>query len=295
MPAEQLSRFVFHSARRLLQVGGYRSRFVQTSLGKVHYYHAKGNGPLLPMVFVHGMGAHAADLYPLFKRLRRYCQEIIAVDLPAHGWSETPAQVTSATLNQMFCEALDQILRKSPPALLFGNSLGGLGVIRYCRHRPERIKQLVLSSPGGAALSAEQLQQLHGIFAHETQQQPSAFLARLYNQPPALGWLVAKEVQLRFRKPGLQAVIQQFNPEHLLTPEDLQHLTVPTLMIWGQQDRILENQVHFFRAHLPEHVRILEPRHFTHCPYMEMPDDLALQIRSFARLHHDTELLGQAS
>lgn len=286
MPTEQLSRIVFHSSRRLLQVGGYRSQFVQTALGKVHYYQARGSGPLPPMVFVHGMGAHAADLYPLFRRLRRYAQAIIAVDLPAHGWSDVPQpEVSSDNLNRMFCEALDQILSGGPPALLFGNSLGGLAVIRYCRHRPGQVAQLVLSSPGGAALSEGQMQKLQGIFAHETQHTPASFLARLYNQPPALGWLVAREVQLRFRQPGLQAVIQTFDPENLLRPEDLQQLQVPTLMIWGQQDRILEDQVHFFRDHLPAHAHILEPSHFTHCPYMEMPEELALQIRNFARLH----------
>lgn len=293
MPTEKLSRIVFHSSRHLLQVGGYRSYFVQTSLGRVHYYQAQGSGTLPPMVFVHGMGAHAADLYPLFRRLRRYAQAIIAVDLPAHGWSETPQpEVTPASLNQMFCEALDQILKNQPPALLFGNSLGGLGVIRYSRHQPANIAQLVLSSPGGAALSEAQLHKLHGIFAHETQHTPAAFLARLYNQPPALGWLVAREVQLRFRQPGLQAVIQTLDPEHLLRPEDLQQIQVPTLMIWGQQDRILEDQVHFFREHLPDHAHILEPDHFTHCPYMEMPEELALQIRNFARLHSRPALRG---
>jgi len=286
MPTPKFSRFLMHSARRLMQVDGYASAFVQTSLGKLHYYQAAGSGHLPPMVFLHGMGAHGADLYPLFRLLRRSTQRLVVVDLPAHGWSEAPQPVIHpGALMEMFFEGLDQILADAEPALLFGNSLGGMGAIRYCRHNPAKVRLLILSSPGGARVSAEQIAQLQSVFAHETQHQPAGFINRLYNQPPALRWLVEKEIQQRFGRSELKTVMSQFHPDNLLHPDELQHITMPALLIWGQQDRILENQLHFFQTHLPNHVKIMEPSHFTHCPYMEMPQELAHQIRSFARLH----------
>lgn len=288
MSNPKLSRFLLGGTRRVLQVGGYRSHYVSTPLGKIHYFRAEGRGSLPPMVFLHGLGAHGAELAPVFWQLRRYARAIITIDLPVHGWSEAPhGGITPENLARMLNLAVDEILQRDPPALFFGNSLGGFAAIRYFLHRPEFVHSLVLSSPGGAHISMDELLELKRIFADATQANPQEFIHRLYNHPPFYAWLLEMEVKTRFGRSEMEQLMQQFHPDNLLQPQEIQQINVPTLLLWGKEDRILVDHLRFWREHIPAHVRLEEPAHFTHCPYMEMPTELALRIRDFARLHRD--------
>jgi pimeloyl-ACP methyl ester carboxylesterase len=286
MPTPKLSRLLQDTGRQLLKLDGYSSRYAKTAIGRLHYYEAPGSGRLPPMVFLHGLSAHAAELAPVFRRLRRYCQRIIAVDLPVHGFSDVPSTgIFDETMSDLFYRGMDQILAPLPPVLIFGNSLGGLGAIRYTNRNPERVRLLVLSSPGGAGITGEQLRDLGEIFAHHTQFKPSSFVERLYNKPPLYRWIIEQEVRQRFSRPELRELLKQFHTDHLLQPDELQAIQQPTLLIWGKQDRVLENHLDFFKAHMPGHVKLHEPDHFTHCPYMETPQELAHKILHFALLH----------
>ncbi|PIQ24327.1 hypothetical protein COW36_24045 [bacterium (Candidatus Blackallbacteria) CG17_big_fil_post_rev_8_21_14_2_50_48_46] len=286
MPTPKLSKFLQDSYRTLLRLDGYASRYAETSLGKIHYYEAQGFGRLPPMIFLHGLSAYAAELAPVFRRLRRYSKRIIAVDLPVHGYSDVPQTgILDASMSQQFYEAMIRIVEPLEPVILFGNSLGGLGAIRFTNRSPEKVRLLILSSPGGAGITGEQLQQLEEIFSHHTRFNPASFVDRLYNKPPLYRWLIAQEVRQRFSRPELRELIAQFHTENLLQPEELQELQVPALLIWGKQDRILENHLDFFKTHLPGHVKLHEPAHFTHCPYMETPQELAHKILYFSLLH----------
>lgn len=284
MPKKTLSRLLLQTSRHFLQADGYSSRFAETSEGRIHYYRANSNGPLPVMVFLHGLGANGADLTPLFRPLRRYCQGIVVVELPVHGLSESPRSgVEPEPLNAMLNQALDQILKADEPVLIFGNSLGGLAAIRYTNHSPQNVHSLVLSSPGGAPVDPEKLEKLRQIFASATQDRPGEFVNRLYNTPPVYRKLMEEEIRLRFASEGMRRIFEHFDPLNLLTPADIQSIQVPTLLIWGKQDRILEEHVEFYRTHKPSHFKLEEPAHFTHCPYMEMPEELAIRIRDFAR------------
>lgn len=269
-----------------LQAEGYRSRYAHTSQGRLHYYTAKGTGQLPPMVFLHGLSAHAPDLAPLYRLLRRRTRQIIGVDLPVHGHSDVPhGGIHPEPLNQLFFEGMSQIIRAEDPVILFGNSLGGMGALRFAIRYPERVKALILSSPGGAGMPPEQLKELYSLFQHETQHDPQKFIERLYQKPPVYRAVVEQLVQQRFAHPNLRAFISQMDPENLIKPEEVQQLNVPTLLIWGQQDSLLENQLPFFKEHMPTHVRIEEPKHFTHVPYLESPLELSNKILHFAWLH----------
>jgi len=286
MPTPQISRFLQDAFRQLLKLDGYTSHYAETPLGRLHYYQAEGSGRLPPMVFLHGLSAHAAELAPVFRRLRRYSQRIIAVDLPVHGFSDAPnTGIFDETMSELFYHGMNQILEKLPPILIFGNSLGGLGAIRYTNRHPDKVRLLVLSSPGGAGITGEQLHQLGEIFSHHTQFKPGSFVERLYNKPPLYRWMIEQEVRVRFARPELRELLKQFHTDHLLQPEELQQIQQPTLLIWGKQDRLLENHLDFFKTHMPGHVKLHEPAHFTHCPYMETPQELAQKILHFALLH----------
>lgn len=269
-----------------MQAMGYRSQTLQTRQGQAHYYQVRGSGKLPPIVVFHGFGSHSAEMYELLQHLRYASREVIAVDLPMHGLSEIPRDgVSLASLDNMFFESLDQVLDQHEPVIFFGNSLGGLAAIRYYLYQPERVRLMVLSSPGGASVDEEAFASVRDIFSRISQKEPQELVSRLYNQPPLYHPLIAKELQLRFARQEFKEFMAYFKTEYTFRPEELQQIAIPTLVIWGQQDRILENHLQFYKAHMPEHVKFLEPPHYSHAPFLEHARELAHQIRSFALLH----------
>lgn len=286
MPTEGFSRFITHSSRQLMQTLGYTAQFVETEQGPFHYYFAKGSGPLPPIMVLHGFGTQGAEMYRLLQRLRRYSRMVLAPDLPMHGFSGAPRDGINLTaLDKMYFEAMDKILAPLEPTVFFGNSLGGLAAVRYYLYNPAKVRLMVLSSPAGARISQADFDAVQRIFAEMSQQQPDDLVSRLYNKPPLYRWFVAREIKTRFARQELKDFMDHFKSEHTFSPEELARVKVPTMVIWGQGDRILENQLDYFKQHMPAHVKFLEPRHYSHAPYLEHPLEMAHTIQGFALLH----------
>src|SRR5678815_2871498 len=114
---------------------GYESRRVATTDGPVHVLDARGDGDLPTVVLLHGLGSWSVDYLPLFSRLRRHVRRIVAPDLLAHGHSGDP--VPSGRLPALW-DALAGALEATldEPALVYGNSLGGLAALRLGIDRP---------------------------------------------------------------------------------------------------------------------------------------------------------------
>lgn len=251
-------------------IDGYSSHFVQTAQGRVHYIEAQGQGDLPPFLLFHGLGCQSRDLYPVMRHLRKYTRKLISVDLPAHGQTDIPIDTLSvAQIQSSFYEGLDQILSKEAPVLLFGNSLGGWQALNYADYHPQELSGLIVVSPAGAAMQPEQHERLLKIFGHDSIQEPHKVIPLLFNKTPAQSDLVADIIKAQFSYAPTQSLLRKLGPENTLIPEKLNAIKLPTLLIWGQQDRIFPGMVDFFKQNLPAHTQILEPTHFTHSPYVE--------------------------
>jgi pimeloyl-ACP methyl ester carboxylesterase len=80
----------------------------------------------------------------------------------------------------------------------------------------------------------------------------------------------------------MRRLIASLSPGDLLRPDDVRGLDVPTLVIWGRADHILpRSHVEFFRRNLPPGGRLEEPDHFTHSPYLDLPQEVARRILAF--------------
>ncbi len=63
----------------------------------------------------------------------------------------------------------------------------------------------------------------------------------------------------------------------------LSALSMPTLLIWGQSEKLLPYEgLDFFRAHLPAHAEIHEVKGFGHMPQMEHPRAFVDRVKKFA-------------
>lgn len=273
---------VEHLMRASLNVRGYRSVRVATSVGEVHALDGRGVGTLPPVVLLHGLASAGIHLAPMMSELRPWVRRLVAPDLLAHGYSATPAGgVTSANLRAGVLESLDALLDE--PAVLVGNSLGGFAALRYALHRPERVKALVLMSPGGAPLSHGEIDALRRSFRMGSQREALAFVDRVFARPPRMRSLIAWGTRRKMAHPAVRQILDALHDEPMLGEDELARLTMPVFVMWGRGDRVLPpSSSAWFRKALPG-ARFVEPDDLGHSPYLEDAPRVCDEVLDFLR------------
>src|SRR5437868_11009566 len=119
-----------------------RSRTLDVD-GPIHLADFGGTGPT--MVLVHGLGGSHANWLAVGAGLAAHAR-VLAPDLP--GFGRTPLAGRSARVRANV-ELLDRLLDAvdGRPAVLVGNSMGGLIAMMEAARRPERVAGLVLVAP----------------------------------------------------------------------------------------------------------------------------------------------------
>lgn len=286
-------RLLTRATDSAIRARGFRREFVEAMGAWQHYYTAKGSGNLPPVVVIHGLSGDATDLAPMFGSLRKHFSKVIVPDLPGHGRSQPPtAGMKSHPTFETFARGLDQMI--SEPSILLGNSLGGLATIRYANYNPEKVKGIVLYSPGGAQMSLRELLVFKSKFRNSNRQEVRNFLDMLVTKAPWYRRIVENVLRNRFLQPNVKELIGNVTPDILLQPEEISSIQAPTLFIWGKADTLQGNQVNFFKEHLPKHAEIAEPEHFAHCPFLDQPKDCTRYAIEFATALKMREQMTQA-
>lgn len=272
--------------RRVLNAQGLRSRFLATRVGRMHVLDSTGAGSLPPIVILHGLSANSLCYAGLLQRFAPHCRRVIAPDLPAHGFSDVPTGgLSDKAMVAALGETLDRVLGETnEPAILVGNSMGGLAAVRYANARPERVAGLALVSPGGAPMPAAQFAQFLRTFEISTHRQALRFVDAVFaNGAGVLRHALAHGIRQRFTHPQLRQLLASITPEHMLSPEELSGLRMPTMLIWGREERVLpRTHLEFFRRHLPSHAEVEEWPNFGHIGFLEQPEALSDRILAFA-------------
>jgi pimeloyl-ACP methyl ester carboxylesterase len=280
---QHLPRIADRFLLRSLYLRGYVSRRLPTSVGTLHALEAKGTGTLPPVLVLHGLSAAGQYYENLMRRVRPHVRRVVAPDMPGHGDSELPPEgLDHDTLGIGLREGLDQILTE--PAVVFGNSLGAAAAVRYASERPDRVLGLLLAAPGGAPMEQEELEEFVDGFMLGDHGKALEFVDRLFHRPPMLRHLLAWGVRQQFGRTGIEDLLRSVTPQHLLRPEELEGLTMPVLVLWGEADRVLRpTHRSFFERHLPAHAEIHGLREYGHVPHMSHPDSLAKHLLDFTR------------
>lgn len=113
--------------------------------GPVHYVDFGGQEDAPRVVLVHGLGGSHLN-WDTFAPLLRPHARVLAIDLPGFGRSEPGARRATVHAN---VEVLDRFLQEvaGEPAVLVGNSMGGMISILQADRRPESVSGLVLLDP----------------------------------------------------------------------------------------------------------------------------------------------------
>ena len=234
--------------------GTYQSLFLRANGVKTHFI-VTGKGE--PIVLVHGGGPGASGEYGWRRNIPALAEhfQVFALDRIGFGLTDKPAiaysdQVLADHLAD-FIDALglDQLY-------LMGNSMGAYGVARYAVDHPDSVKKMVLVASGsiagamGVEGSPSEGQRAIRRFAEEpTRENMRAVLEGLVSNKAGItdelidgrfklatlpGAVEAQRSHRKYRDrlkndPNLQ---QQYSLLYRLP-----QLTIPTIMIWGKQDR----------------------------------------------------------
>jgi pimeloyl-ACP methyl ester carboxylesterase len=254
-----------------------------TRFGRMHCYDAPGSGNLPPVALLHGLAAAATPFGPLLMRLRKDTRRVLAPDHLGHGFSAgRTAPLTPASLLGATRETLDRLLDE--PAIVVGNSLGGAVAVRYALSSPHNVKALVLVSPAGAHCDDNEWKDLKRLFDMTSRADAATFFRRVYHEPPWFLALVAHELPAAMASAPVRSIMLGASNATALCPEELAALTMPVLLVWGQEERLLpESNLAYFKRHLPPGTRVERPDGFGHSPHIDAPDALAELIVEFAR------------
>ncbi|MEZ4239026.1 MAG: alpha/beta fold hydrolase [Myxococcota bacterium] len=268
--------------RRVLLAAGYRSRHVDSDVGRVHVWTAEGGGDLPPLVLFHGLGASAMHWAPMLQALRPRVSAVVAMDLPGHGLSDRVPELTLDGLRAGVDAAMDAVAHA--PAVVVGNSLGGAVAVRWVLSRPERVRGAVLFSPAGAPMSAEELAGVQEVFRIEGHADAVRFVRQLHGRPVGLrAHFLAPLLRRSLADPVLQAWLHRVSDADFLAPAELAGLPVPVRVVGGLQERILPLAGRdFWRAHLPAGSEVVEPDGFGHSPFLDDRAWTARQVLDFA-------------
>ena len=269
----------------LFRAAGYTSRRVPTSAGSVRVFEGASRGSLPTIALVHGLSADAFGYLPLLQRLRRHAR-VVAIDLPGHGGSESRDDITLHSCVGGGVEALASYLRE--PAILFGNSLGGLTSIRFALAHPTLVRGLFVASPAGAPSSPTELDGLLANFRIQTTADAMRFIDVILHDRATgpLRHLIARDIVRRHKMPTLRALIRDVPNAKPFEPDELARLApIPTYFMWGRSERLLPpSHLAFWKKHL-QNATIEEPYGFGHSPQLDSPTDLARRVIAFAHDH----------
>lgn len=274
-------RLITRATDTSIRIQGFRRELVEANGSWQHYYTAKGKGKLPPVVVIHGLSSESTDLAPMFGILRKHFSKVIVPDLPGHGKSQPPVDgMLSDPVFNTFAAGLDLMVNE--PAIILGNSLGGLATIRYATRSPEKVKGIVLYSPAGAQLTLRELLVFKSKFRNSNRQEIRNFLDMLVSKAPWYRRVMEYVLHNRFTHPSVRELIGNVTPDILLRPEEVSNILAPTLFVWGKADTLMGTQIEFFKKHLPIHAEIVEPDHFAHCPFLDQPKDCTRLAIEFA-------------
>ncbi len=248
-----------------------------------------------PLILLHGFGAaveHWRHNIPILGQEHR----VYALDLLGFGRSQKAATEYTAYL---WAEQIYEFWRRfiGQPVILVGNSIGSMVSLTAAFKYPEMVAGLVMLSLPDVSLRQETIPKglrpivntIEGLFA------PPLLLKSLFNIIRRR-WVINRWVGIAYHDQS--AITDELVDMIIIPPQDegaarafcllfeglrkpnyapsvkaiLPHLTIPMLLIWGRQDKIIPIALASKFAKLNPKITLKELDNAGHCPHDERPD-----------------------
>jgi abhydrolase domain-containing protein 6 len=270
-----LERFTSGLKRRTAQVGDHRVVYSEGGRGE-------------PVVLVHGFGASADSWNRIAAQLtKRY--HVIAPDLP--GWGASTRLEAASYGYPAQVERLHQFLShlKLGRAHMVGHSMGGFIASAYAARYPDEVITLGLIAPHGMVepepsdLARSIAQGDNWLVATSLPEFDrllnNVFSKRPYAPKAVLRYLANHTIRNHAKSRQIFDELQMNDPA---LAQRLPEIAVPTLIIWGDQDRVLHvSSADLFRQGI-RNSELMVIRGSGHMPLVENARQCAAAWLAFA-------------
>jgi len=245
-----------------------------------------------PLLLLHGIGADKDNWTRVAATLsKRY--RVYAIDLPGFGESSKPADARYRISDQMARVALVASKLGLTRFHLGGNSMGGWISAAYAIAHPEAVLSLWLLDPAGV-FSAEESEMMKlmaagmpvPLFARSAQDFGRLMQFVMQKPPfipaPVRQVLIDRQIanyalnehifgEIREQSGALDATLEALRPP----------LATPTLIVWGDRDRVLHPSGAAILHSLLPHSKVLMMAGIGHLPMLEAPGRAAQDYLAF--------------
>ena len=278
------------------------SRYAELPGGIRMHYRDEGDPNAPVLLLIHGFSASLHTWEPWVERLATGGQRlgdyrVISLDLPGHGLTSAPAGYRASI--ESFRDAVAAFTRAQGLERFFlaGSSMGGNIAWEYALAHPEQVQALILVDASGWPDTRAEAADEPAVF--RLLRSPAAPLLRdldntnlvrqglqnsFADQTLVTDAMVARYADLS-RAPGHRDILLQitlgFRERNYATPERLAALTMPTLVMTGDQDRLVPpDHARQFDEAIPT-ARLIVFENVGHIPQEEAADLSALALHEF--------------
>lgn len=238
--------------------------------GPVHLW-VGGSGPSL--LFLHGAGSIGQSWTASFPLLARH-HRVLLPDLPGFGLSPDNDRIeTFAELAEAIAELIRD--RAGPPIDLAGNSMGGGLAAGVALAHPELVRSLILVAPGGLLEREDTRSEADRLVPGEVNR-------GLFHRPErgAATFPTLTPEEVRARWAATRRALKRWLAQGL-TPVPFDRLRVPTLVLWGREDRILPSSWASEIADRIPAARAVVLDDCGHVPQLELPEAFTATVEAF--------------
>jgi len=248
------------------------------------------------VILLHGLGGHVEKWEPNIAALA-WGRQVFAIDLIGFGRTDKPAGRHSIPFLVEFVNDF-MTVKGIPKATLIGESLGGAIALRFAFERPDQVEKLVLADSVGfgrdtsLSLRIPTLPLLGELLTRPSRQASARNLRSGFRDPSRVTdqW-IEEDLELSLL-PGAQSSLLStlraaadfwgFKKETFRPALDhAREIRMPTLIIWGAQDRTLPLALGRRGAQVLPNAQLHIFEDCGHEPNLEHPDDFNQLVKAF--------------
>ena len=206
------------------------------------------------VLFIHGLGSYLKFWRYQLDAFAQQGYRVLAVDLPGYGKSDKPASFPYSM--EALGDAAHELVQKlgAGKPILVGHSMGGQTSLSYALRYPEDVKAVVLTSPAGfETFSAREKAWFIRSFSTTLVKSATEYgiwgsvrQSNFERWRPELNWLIEERVRVAkspeidsYAYANVRTVTGLVHNDFVR--DSLHRVSVPTLIIFGEDDRLIPN------------------------------------------------------